>query len=317
MPYLFTLTFLMLLGIVSTESLTKAVHHTKSSSENSEIQQLIQKKFLENRIEQETISLNSPSTPTDPKKKEGPPKSLNFCRQRPPNNARFNLYLLLMQEYPTQHFLFPIFESLIQNLYKEVPQITDYPNLASKLINELKEHKEKYQTFQFPDELGFLTFSDPYLRSIFYHMLKGLPFSSNQKIPSLLEYITFDTNTTREEKKFSFLFMSSELMQILSPNPHSFQQLEKIRKEFLLQIEEQEAKRLQTPHHLWKGRKDLKNELLEMINHLAGYDPKIKKLKRSLDFSLGKKGNVVFICNPQTGEIIREPLENKENQTKK
>lgn len=310
-PYLFTFTFLALMSLFTTQTFHKAVHESLNPSFENSLQQMQERMVsyraeatLESLKEGKETDLNDNREKTSGAKKtpkapsnEKPKPPLNFSKVRPPNNARLNLFPIALEETPSTHSYFPVFERLILILYGEHP----LPNsFSSRLFKELARHKELIEHFTLPDQLATLEFIDQEIHQVFTRMLKG------SYGLSLMNYIAFDSKAPRGVKKLSFLYLPKELLFALCPNEESFLALEELRKEAWEEIEYLEAGRLEIPIDQWKGRSDLKRELSERYDLVAQRHDTLRELKSQFEFSLGKKGDIAFFYDPVTEKVIRE-----------
>jgi hypothetical protein len=302
-PYLFTFTFLALMGIFTTHTFHKATQEAlepklEKSLENIESKVALYRsetvlESLKEKTEKNSAPGGGGATPKQNTAKT--PPSLNYSKVRPPSHAHLNLYPIIAAQTPHLHSHYTVFARLIDLLYDSS---TLPHSFVERLIKELKKQEEVLETFSSPEDLATLAFRDEEVQKCFSKLLKG----------NLLHYITFNTQASRTEKKLCFLFIPSELLQAICPNQECYQQLEDLRREAWKEIDYLEENRTQLSKENWKGRSGLKKELIEKYDILAGRYGKLLDLKKEFDFSLGKKGNVAFVYDTVTGKVVRTAL---------
>lgn len=312
-PYLITLTFLLLMSILTSSEVLRfsqahfASHLYASSQEQDRIIQSADAHALLDDFrgeEREKIVYDEgEKRAPKPGKKVRRSPSLQFDLARPPNNSRLNFYQIIHGS-PPKKFPLSLYDTavrLMDSLYGEASFFKAVPGAAARIMNALIAENEKSGHFTTPDELATLTFEDPTLQEVFYAMLKG-----EEKCPSLLNYITFD-RAKREDKKINLLFASKELIEALLNHPVLSEKLIALRNRQWVEIFDEETHRLERPKELNKGRLGFKNELS------AGYEALLDEeglhldsYKTVFDLSLNKMGSVLFIEDPETGFIHRE-----------
>jgi hypothetical protein len=301
-PYLFTFTFLTLMGILTTHTFHKATHESlepkleKSLSHIESQVELYRCEAILDSCKAESKPKSNPGiTPGEKPKKSSTPPSLDYSKARPPVHSRLNLYPIIQEETPSLHPHFSVLTRLIDLVY-DINTLP--PSFITRLLKELKEHQETIACFKKPEELSTLQFRDQEIQIAFFHLMKS----------SLLHYVTLNTEANRTEKKLSFLFVPKELLFALSPSKECYDQLETLREEAWEEIDYLEANRTTIPSDQWKGRSGLKKELSEKYDFLAGRYGKLQPLKKEFDFSLGKKGDVAYVYDTITGKVIRTQL---------
>jgi hypothetical protein len=239
------------------------------------------------------------TTPKRPKRSV----SLKFNLSRPPNNSRLNLYLVF---FGKDSWHYEIAARLIRNLYSGCPDFDSLPGAEYQLLNALTAKKEKMTTLAFPDELASIDLEHENLQHLLYFMLKGGTIKERH-FPSFLNFVSFDRKLTNESCKFNLLFISHELLNVILQNESATCEIiEKcnIIWERIL-YEEENRKNLSKEQCL--NRSQIKNYYkLETQRILDSHS--LSSLKNHFDYGLGKVGNVLLVCDSQTGLIIREKI---------
>lgn len=304
-PLLLTITFLTLLGLLTSSEMQNMVEEgLKSTAFQSHLNfdQEVEKSQAVAAFEElkDKESPTKPSPPAFPREKGSPGKSapLNYDHARPPNNSRLNLYLLMNDEHPKAHYLYESTADLLRQLYGSQDFFKEIPHVEYALLNTLIEHREKAEHFFFADELGSLHFKDTHLQRIFYKMLKGSP-----DYPSLLHFITFDAHCGKNQRKVNFMFAPQEVIVALITDQHLCQKLLNYREALWAQIEEQEKNRHQLSSEAVKNRTFFKTELMNFFKENAD-----KEIYQLFDYSLGKKGSIVYVQDPISGIVSRERI---------
>lgn len=315
-----TLTFLSLLGIMTTtevrryydQSYGKVLYH---SSKKIQEKVLLERAMAElehfkaGDKECEDIIFDQPKP--NPKKKSSLSRkrwrSLEFDEERPPNNSRLNLYLLLTDP-KTDHPLstYNIAARLLRALYGEEPFFNMAPQMENKILDELIiYHKDKVLTFLFPDELSELKIRNQDAQKAFYKVLKG-SIDEEEDFPSLLYYVTLDNE---KHQKINFMFASQLLLEVIFEERQIYEPLLNWRDGMLKQMRKQEKESYTFSEDDFWGRKEIKEELrvvMETALTGAGKDP--NPYFALFDLSLGKKGNVLFITDEKSGRITRDKI---------
>lgn len=232
---------------------------------------------------------------------KGKSAPLNYDHARPPNNSRLNLYLLMSDDHPKAHPLYETTAALLRSLYGGHTFFQEVPRAEYALLNTLIDHQEEAKSFFFADELGSLRFKEPKVQHLFYRMLKG-----SFDYPSLLHFITYDKNCNTNQKKVNFMFAPEEVLTALISDPICAEKLLAFRQALWQQIDEQEANRAQLSKEQVKNRTHFKNLLTDYFKEVANTE-----LSALFDFSLGKKGQIIFVEDPTTGIVSREKIMKK------
>lgn len=307
-PLLFTITFLTLMGILTSSEIAKYSADTHSHYLYLEHQNTSRAKEL---IVQTSYFTEYKQTQSDtPKKQESKPeqstpterirysKSLNYNKNRPPNNSRLNFYFLFHPK-TEDPFHYETAAKLLQNLYGNQEFFSKIPNAAHTLLDALIAHKEETKDFIYPDELATIDLGNANLQRLFVKMLKGA-----EGYPSLLNFITFDKpGNSSNKQKVNFMFVSSELMHAIAPTIAP--KLIALQKQHWEQIEFQEKHR--DDLELWKNRTTLKTELaIEFDEIVRSGDCNVETIKNRFDFALSDPGNILFIEDKASGLCLRE-----------
>ncbi|MBS0623837.1 MAG: hypothetical protein JSS62_04365 [Verrucomicrobia bacterium] len=307
-PLLLTLTFLTLIGILTSSEL---LQHTQNKFCNDLLCQsmqqeklcsaALQKALLEDLSEDLPQKIPSKTSKMIEKKSQSKTharkssKSLRYNTARPPNNSRLNFFFVVQEEDP---FWLQAAANLMRHLYADHSFFLAIPNAEQEILKALIAHKHQAQNFEYPDDLASLDLENPVLQEIFYQMLKG------NFAPSLLNFITYESPATPNQRKLNLLFAPSELLQVLFPD--NFQQVEYLVAEVWQDILASEA--TQDPQQRL-SRITIRQSLLKKIEdlccttHLA-----LEEAKKHFDFTLGKSGTILFIEDPVTGELQRTKI---------
>lgn len=317
-PYLLTLTFLMLMSVLtssevvrfSQNSLGNRLHNEYQESKDASETVRAHAALEDFRKHDPTVidEVEKEKKPSAPQRKSSNSvrrsTSLGFNFARPPNNSRLNLYLLLHEE-PHKDYPLSLYETaarLMRILYGDAKFYT--PNAEYRVLDFLIEHKETTKDFSYPDELATMDLGEPELQAFFYCMLKGA-----DERPSLLDFITFDKEgLTRERRKINLMFADHRLIEALLNNSQMTENLLAARAALWEEILDQEAHRLERTKEECKGRNQIRNELIAAYKKIlleAGldYEPQYKWV---FDLGLGHLGNILFIEDPKTGFVRRE-----------
>lgn len=316
-PYLLTLMFLTLMSVLTSSEVARFAQSTLGSQLHSSYQESLavaegvkaiaafedfRLHAVETEDEEVSEKKKKPAKRT-PSSKPRRSTSLGYNFERPPNNSRLNLYLMLYttphQDYPLSPY--EVVARLMRHLYAEATFFN--PGIEYAILDALIACKEEAKSFTFPDELATLDLGDPTLQMAFYHMLKGA-----EGCPSLLNFITFDHETRLEKKKVNLLFAAPCVIEALLNDDQVVEKLLTRREALWEKIFDHEAHRLERPPEKWIGRNQLKKELKADVTEIlaeAGLDY-AKHYKWVFDMGLGELGNILFIEDPQTGFIRRE-----------
>lgn len=238
-------------------------------------------------------------------------RSLGFQKTRPPNNSRLNFYHLLHEPhqsyYPKDFSIYETTARLLRALYGSNLFLQERVDIEYHLLNALLAQKEKTVHFTYPDDLASLEIEDPALQKLFYHILRG--GFLHQPYPSLLEYITFDPQGTSYTRKINFLFASDILIHILIKEKEVASYLLEKRALLMDAIVHQEKNRKGILQKDAMGRRDIQEkaqEVLKNVLQIYGIDP--AQYVPLFDYSLGKKGNILYVEDPLTCSYKREKL---------
>ena len=316
-PYLFTITFLMMMSLLTSSEAIRFAQGTiekKCYIDSRELSVATEELREFSHLEELRHAANP--TPKPKKKRNILEKSEKYNRRaralgvnaaRPPNNARLNLYTLLHKkpsnDLPKEFSLYEVVAELIRSLYSDDTFFKDNPGVEYLILDKLMEKKEESKNFTTPDQLGGLDFEDDRLQAIFYQMLKGTKNS-----PSLLNYITFDNIKSGHDRKINLLFVAPIVMHAIFPQGHIAEQLLAGRDQIWAEIAYQEAQRLELNKEKCKGRRDFSEKLTEALEAvLTSVDLKSAKYKSQVfDCTLSEAGTVIFLEDPTTGALIRE-----------
>ncbi len=318
-PYLLTLTFLMLMSVLTSSEVVRFAQHSFGSQLHAQYQESLASleavkaraaledfrkqdpEIVDEEVE-EKKEVKKPSRPTPQSVRRSTPLEFNF--ERPPNNSRLNLYLLLHEE-PHKNYPLSLYEAaarLMRLLYGESRFFE--PNSEYRILDALIERKEETLAFTSPDEFAALDLGDVKLQTVLYCMLKGAEGS-----PSLLDFLTFDKeDLSTERRKVNLMFADPRLIEALLNNSEMTEKLLAARASLWEEILYQEAHRLELIKEECKGRNQLKRELREAYKKIlleAGLDFD-KHYKWVFDLGLGQLGNILYVEDPKTGFVRRE-----------
>ncbi|MCH9625189.1 MAG: hypothetical protein S4CHLAM123_03590 [Chlamydiales bacterium] len=320
-PYLFTLTFLFMMSFLTSSQVNQFKQNTLEMRlyQQSRLT-FAQKEELRELSHLEEFRASTEAT-TQERKKAKPIATkctstakhstpLCFNTARPPNNSRLNIYLLLHGERtrntPKEFALEETLANLMRNLYQEAPFFHQVSNAEERIIEKLIEKKEETLNFDSPDQLSVLSMDDPQLQQVFYQMLKG-----TAEAPSLLNYITFDRSEERlrgQRRKINLMFVSQELLHAIFPRGTVAADLLQYRDSLWAEIFDQEEHRLERSAEECKNRSQLKQDLHTAFANIlesSGYSVNGYK-SQVFDFGIGDSGNILFVKDASTGEIVRE-----------
>lgn len=301
-PLLFTLTFLTLISLLTSSELLhysyqgQSRHMLKEAIQNEGIiSSLVEEaKFEDLKHEKAATPRKRVAASQTPRQSFSKSATLKYNTARPPNNSRLNFYLLIQEEDP---FYYDVAARLIRNLYQQCSFFT--PKVEYELLDALIEHKNLMQGFLYPDELGTVQLNNEKLQNVLYHLLKG------DEAPSLLNYITYDSEGSRTQKKINLLFASQALLEAIFDNTQLTTRLEALIGQLWVNIEEQKDEAL-NPEPLTRTK--IRQQLQEQFDELISKTSFPEAIKKEFDFTLGKSGNILFIENPMTGNAIRKKI---------
>ncbi len=306
-PFLFTITFLTLIGILTSSEVVKYTHESFNQhlfkghvAADLEREKIIQTSYFEDYRLQESenpIPKTSSINPTPaPHKKNS--TSLNFNHIRPPNNSRLNFFLLLSSSEKAFHY--ETAAILMRSLYGKMDFFNKIPNAEFEILDALIAKKDETLNFTYPDELATIDLSNHDLQKIFVAMLKG-----GNGYPSLLHYITFDSKGSSFQQKVNFMFLSPELLYAICPKASLATDLLTLQEQAWVEINYQEQNK--TEFEECKGRTELKKDLLEAFTQtVQKADIDTDAFVKLFDFSLGKPGNILFIKDIASNIVQRE-----------
>lgn len=311
-PYLLTLTFLMLMTVLTSSEVARFAQNNLGNQTHTDFQKSLlaaeeaktqaalddfRKQMSEDEKDKEIREQNKKPKPSTSIRRSAP---LGFNLTRPPNNARLNFYALLHKKPSGPFSLRETVARLMRSLYTGAKFFDAVPQIEYHILEALKD--QETENFKYPDELGILEFENENVQKVFYAMLKGA-----EGRPSLLNFITFDKEGSSNMKKVNLMFAAPCIIEALFEDPKISAQLIALRDAQWEEILDQEAHRLERTKEECKGRREFKKELKEGYERIlseAGLDS--KQYNTALDISLGKLGNTLFIEDPITGFVRRE-----------
>lgn len=232
--------------------------------------------------------------------------SLNVNADRPPNNARLNLFFLYAKQGGRESIAYEcLCRDLMRRLYGEQTFLRG--RMEERIVEELQAHSlEEVMSFKTPDQLAELSFRDPAVREVFYKMLHGGE-SSEGRYPSLLSFITFDAFDEGDRvwaKRINLFFAPSELLAALLPEERLSDFLA-FRAELLERVftYEEEFKEHRVADEV--GRKQMQDLLRQGFRAHFGEGRAFEHL---FEFSLGIPGTVIFYTDPDSQITLRRPL---------
>lgn len=335
-PYLLTITFLMLMGILTSSKVARfadsslnARMHTLYSGNAAKTEELHVHALLEDFRKSNNRDKNNPPTELDEKndttiklKKastiiHSAPLRVNLAR--PPNNSRLNMWQVItdyqLNGAPPKFSLEEVAARLMRALYGQCEFFKAVPNAEYLILKKLVEKKNDTIHFQFPDDLCSLSMDDDDLQHIFYCMMTG-----TAEAPSLLEYITFDPPQDKQgqARKVNLMFASPLLLQAIIQNEAVVESLLNVRENYWREIIMQEASRKEGAKDQGKNRntykKAIKNDF-ERVFSEHGLKP--APYLKVFDISLGKYGTIILVEDPDTHKIVRKKFIPKIRSVKK
>lgn len=258
-------------------------------------------------------TLDTPSSIEAPKENKdmAGARSLNFKETRPPNNSRLNFYHLLHEQqqsyYPQGFSIYEVTAELLRKLYGDTLLAERGKESEYHLLDALIAQKEKSKEFIYPDELASIELGDPSLQNLLQQMLKGGYLG--KRYPSLLDYITFDSGGTSFTRKINFLSISEPFLSVLIKDSGAVAALLEKRKVFWEEILYQEKNRSTILQKDAMGRLAVQKraqEILEGVLASHGLDPIC--YKGLFDYSLGKKGTIIYVRDGLTKSNKREKI---------
>ncbi len=309
-PYLITLTFLMLMTVLTSSEVARFSQGRVGSHFRAHYQEaLVVAEELRSFATLEDFRKEKVETVDEKNEKPRKPKkapeirrspSLKFNLSRPPNGSRLNMEALIHESaaknYPLS--LYEVGARLMRHLYSEAPFYR--PGDEYRILDALIALKEETESFTTPDELSTLTFEDEALQKVFYSMLKGA-----EGTPSFLHYITYDPG---KKSKVYLMFAAPSLIEALVENRQLTDKIVVLRNTLWEEILDQEENRLKRTKEECKGRDDFKKMFKEKLKPLfAESGLQFESFVPTVfDLALGEMGSVLFIEDPDTGYVHRE-----------
>lgn len=326
-PYLFTLSFLFLMSLLTSSEMVqhmqerlekkcffesrKLIAMIEEEQEHAHLDQLRQA-FQKDDEKKE----KKPPDQADrePKEKKAPSKRksapLRFCCTRPPNNSRLNAYLLLHKpprNTPKGFSLYEVAARLLRLLYQNEEFFQRVPDIEYRILDALISKKEETLEFSTPDELSAISLEDETLQSAFYQMLRGTKRSA-----SLLNFLTFDQGEKGpikgQRRKINLMFADPMLLYAIFPDGHVADEILRVREKIWKEIFEQEAYRNEWPPEKIKNRKAFKGDLERGLTEILSQQGlSAKKYKSSVfDLGLGELGSIIFLEDQVMGKLERQ-----------
>jgi hypothetical protein len=324
-PYLMTITFLTLLGLVTSSEMVRfrttsieQKYYTEvcmQEEQTEELRALSRLDDLRHAGSQTPTGKDSsqdsfePTPPMSEKKSSKRVRALGVHAARPPNNGRLNFYTLLHQEpaekAPEEFSLYEVAARLLRILYEKEPICQKTIDFEYLLLNRLIDKKQQTSSFTTPDELSTLDLEDERLQNILTTILKGTALS-----PSLLNHITFDKIESHrvQNRKINLLFADPHLIQAIFPEREIANQLSLRLQAIWDEIEYQESQRSTLKADEAYGRRDFSDEIKDVLRETlstAGLNPD-RYESHVFDCTLGKPGTVLFVEDQLTHNLIRQ-----------
>ncbi len=298
-PFLFTCLFLVLIGAMTTSEFQgvqkdlwlQSVIQRRITQEQHLNCLVAQARFEDLHDERAATPLRmrrpkAPSPTLTPAKST----SLNYNTARPPNNSRLNFYLLIQEE---DSFLYDVTVRLLRNLYHESPGFV--PGMEIQLIEALRRQKNEMTAFVSPDELATVYLGNENLQNWWYTLLRG------EGVPSLLYYITYDSAGTANQKKINLLFASQEIRSAIFHDAILEEKLEHILTELWRTILNEEN----LPQTERMTRTKIRQTLQQQVVDLMEQSHIPSEVRKKIDYTLGKSGDILFVQDPLTGRWER------------
>lgn len=209
MSLIFTLSFLLIFGLLSNGALENYVHQKtslirfKSSYDLQMRDQNNRERLLFEEAKTERITKNEESAPVNARHVKSDSVEPEMGLEEPTSNTHetryhfkkgLNLYQLL-QENTANKNLEDVFFKLFERLYQGQAFYSE--NLAQDLLKEIrklattsKDIKQKKHKIARPEELAALNLNNPKLQNALYKVLKGCQVEGSEKgYPSLCDYL--------------------------------------------------------------------------------------------------------------------------------
>ncbi len=313
-PLFITISFLMLMGVLTTSVVNNYVDSTFASTlyrSHCQTYALAQKEREKGRLHEYKVAAYDAEDlarkkPRPEEKKEEKPKKppvrsidLNFNLCRPPDNSRFNLNLLLNKDDSKAKITrYEIGAALLRHLYSEKPFFNEISHLEYHILDTLIAKKQNVTD---PDLLPKLTFDDEGVQNAFYQMLTVTP--------SLLDYITFYQPKHHGYYKINLMFASPELVAAIFNHPIVTQAILDYRQGLWGRILEEEAHRKELDSKQCLSKTDIKEMFTQRVAEILSRENlAIEPFEKVCEFTLGKPGKVLFVTDPATGITLRQKL---------
>lgn len=311
-PLILTFAFLMLMTTMVTTEMKRFVSHiskdalnldylsARSTAERESTLSLFHALKDQTMTEKKKPTKKSRNNKEKKPKKPSPLRSLNYDLACPPNNARLNFYVVLIDD---EKKLYEPAARLLRNLYGHTSFFQNDSLLEYKLLDALILKREEAKGFLFPDELAKIALEGD-LQTAFSQLLRGGFDEKGSRLVPLTDYISF-TNDCNEN--VNLLFASQPVLEAVLGNNQVVEKLLLLRSELWPQIIEQEENYKNMTVGLTRTtiKKDLEKSFDSIVSE-AGMD--VVDFKKKFDFSLGKAGNYLMTTDPETGLPIREKL---------
>lgn len=304
-PLFFVSAFLLVFTLLTSSEMLK--YKDRSYIEKVILESVVMQEEQSYLIEQshfkEIVADPKEPKPPDAKPKPHSPKpyNLEFDTYRPPDNARLNIYQVVMEREEEQKPIRfrTLFVDLLYKLYGNEPFFHEIPHFPERLLEKLCEQKEAIISFQHADELSCLEFKEPRYTEILHKMLKG-----DIAYPSLLQFLSFHRKMQGERSLINLLFASEELLAIIFPEK-MFQEVKKIRANYWQDIWLQEEGALESGT---VTRSKLKHDFKERLLFLLEDARMDKSYIKAFDCSLGRMGSTLQYIDSHTGMLVREHI---------
>lgn len=301
-PLLFTLTFLSLIGILTSSELSKRGFdqmntYSLTSSKQMEVAKdnALQKALFDD-LKCETMPVSKPRLKKSPKvtKKSPAARKLRFDIHRPPNNARLNLYSVIQEEDP---ILKQTVVRLLHTLYNK--SATYSQDTPERLIHRLIELKDLSKEFGCEEQLSTLDLQNEDLQAFFYEILKG-----GVSGDSLLHYIHYQPSSNRSQRKINILFAPEALLDAFFESKLAADSVKQAVQSCWETINTYQS---DINSHDSLTRTHIRQQLSAQFDQLLSKaDLDADLYRKYFDFTLGKPGDILIIEEPKSGKIIRQ-----------
>jgi hypothetical protein len=320
-PLMLTLSFILLIALLVTAEVTSFVGNSTNDrgwrnylfAEQAKKEEIAASSFHEIRtLIPEIVEKEPPPKPTPTPTKPGKSShrkspALSFNTACPPNNSRLNFFHVLFDGEESNTY--EIAAELLRQLYGSSSYFRELGRVEYRLLEALKERKEETKDFSTPDELSSIVLNDGRLADVFHMLLKGGLDQTGNRMPSLLNYITFDKSAHGDQKKINLMFASKELILAALKDERLTAELLKEREALWLLILDQEEHRLEREKEDCLNRTQVKKQFQQVVERLlSSHGRDYEREKKLFDFGLGKQGTVLFLKDEKTGYLIREKM---------